>query len=151
MVWQAVVGYGQTAGGVMGDASVGGGRVFVWSNNSFNHGKPIDKHPITVKALNAATGVSEWVVTKAQPAGISMAGFLSKDVYLVPSLDGRVRAYHAQDGKKLWTSPEDKRAIGASLSVAGDTLYVGRGLPKAFDGDDKAGGGVFAYRPDGGR
>jgi polyvinyl alcohol dehydrogenase (cytochrome) len=151
VVWQSVVGYGQTAGGIMGDASVGDGRIFVWSNNSFNHGKPIDTFRMTVKALNANSGETVWSLPNSQPAGISTAGFLSKDVYFVPSLDGRVRAYHAGDGKLLWTSPEGEPAIGATLNVSGDALFVGRGLPKAFDGDDAAGGGVFAYSSTQGR
>ena len=147
IAWQSAVGYGEIGGGIMADASVGDGRVLVWSNNSFDPAKrkPGDC-PMSVKALDAATGAALWTLPKPAPAGVSSAGFLSKDVYFVPSLDGRIRAYRAVDGKLLWTSPEEGGSLGASLSVSGDLLCAGLGVPEMFGGKGKT-GGVSAYAP----
>jgi hypothetical protein len=50
----------------------------------------------------------------------------------------------------VWTSPEGEPSVGASLTVAGDTLFTGRGLPKVYGGNEK-GSGVYAYTPGPGR
>ena len=78
---------------------------------------------------------------------MTAAGFLSKDVYFVPSLDGRIRAYRAGDGRLLWHSSEEAASLGASLSVSGDILCAGRGVPEMFGGKGKAAPGVWAYAP----
>ncbi|HEX7899628.1 MAG TPA: PQQ-binding-like beta-propeller repeat protein [Planctomycetota bacterium] len=147
-VWQAAVGYGELAGGILADASVADGRVLVWSNNSFNPytRKPGDC-PMSVKALDAATGATLWALPKPQPAGVTAAGFLSKDVYFVPSLDGQIRAYRAGDGRLLWMSPEEDASIGASIAAGGGVLCAGRGVPEMFGGKGKTGHGVWAYAP----
>jgi polyvinyl alcohol dehydrogenase (cytochrome) len=110
-------------GALVADASVGGGRVFLWSD------------PARVKAVDAETGTPVWSLPHPRAAGGSGAGFLAKDVYFVPSLDGRIRACHADDGRPLWLSPEERSSIGASLAVAGDILLAGRG------------DGLYAYAP----
>ena len=99
---------------------------------------------MTIKALDVATG-DFWALPKAQATGVTSAGFLSRDVYFVGSLDGQVCAYSAKDGKKLWSSPKDQPSVGSSLAVAGDTLYFGGGVPKMFGGKEQGGAGVFAY------
>lgn len=148
VVWQTAVGYGEIGGGIMADASVGEGRVLVWSNNSFDPGKrKADEFPMSVKALDAATGAPVWSLPKPAPAGVTAAGVLSRDVYFVPSLDARLRAYRAEDGKLLWISPEDRASIGASLSVGDDVLCAGRGVPELFGGRGSSGFGVWAYAP----
>ncbi len=145
-VWTAVVGYGEIAGGIMADASVGGGRIYVWSNNSYDPAKrEAEKTPMTVQALDAASGARVWSVPQAMPAGGNAAGFLSKDAYFVGSLDGRIRAYAVRDGKPLWTSPEGDASVGASLSIADGVLLVGRGVPKMFGGNAREAYGLWAY------
>ena len=99
---------------------------------------------LNVKALALADGAPLWVVNVARATGVTGAGMLAKDVYFVPSVAGIVRAYHAANGKELWHSPDDQLACGASLAVAGDTLFVGRGLPEMFGGNKK-GNGLQAF------
>lgn len=81
---------------------------------------------------------------KAQPAVLVSAGFLAGDVYFVGSLDGMVRAYDAETGKKVWTS-EAHGPVSSSLWVEEDTLLWGTGVPERFGGA-KDGYGVVAYR-----
>ena len=146
VVWQATIGYGEIGGGIMADGAVTADRIFVWSNNSYEpSSRDAEKTPMTIKALDAATGATVWALPKAQAAGVTSAGFLSRDVYFVGSLDGQVCAYSAKDGKKLWSSPNDQPSVGSSLTVAGDTLYFGGGVPKMFGGKEQGGAGVFAY------
>lgn len=149
IVWQTVVGYGGGGGGIHGAASIGGGRVFVWSNNSYAYGKPAKKYPMNVKALDAATGQTIWVRSSAQPASATGAGFLSGDVYFVPSLDGKIRAYSAANGESLWSGSAGG-AIASSLWVEDGRLYAAAGLPKAFGGGGQ-GGSVVAFAPRGGQ
>ena len=147
IVWQTTVGYGEIGGGIMADAAVKDGKVFVWSNNSYQpKSRKADETPMTIKAVDAATGIPSWILPKAQPAGVTSAGFVSEDVFFAGSLDGRVRAYSAKDGKTLWSSPEGQASVGSSLTVSGDTLYFGAGVPKVFGGNDQGGNGVFAYK-----
>ena len=140
-VWQTVIGYGAKGGGIDSEASVGPDAIYVWSNNSYEYGKPPMEHPITIKALDPATGTAKWTDPAAQPAGTTSAGFLSNDVYLVGTLDGKIRAYRSADGQNIWTSPSHG-SISAPLSVVGNTLYFSSGLPSKF-GMGK--GVVFAY------
>ena len=142
-VWHTTVGYGSVGGGMRGEASVANGRVYVWSNNNYEDKNPTE-HPVTVKALDAATGKNLWVNDKAQPAIGTAAGFLANDVYFVGSLDGTVHAYRATDGQPVWTSPT-QGSIGSSLWAVGDSLYFGAGVPMKFGGGP-ATNGLYAYR-----
>lgn len=141
-VWVSNIGYGSKGGGIHAEASVGDGIIYVWSNNSYNYGEPPEKHPINIKAIDAATGAYRWVNPGVQPAGVTSAGFLTNDVYFVGSLDGQVRAYRASDGKKLWTS-QTHPSVSSSLLVSGNTLFFAAGVPKPFG--TRQGHGVFAY------
>ena len=141
-VWHTTVGYGSVAGGIRGEASVGNGQVFVWSNNNYKDSEPT-KHPISVKALNAADGRVLWFVDKAQPAIGTAAGVLTNDVYLVGSLDGTLSAYATTGGKQVW-STKAPGSVASSLAVGGNTLFVGTGIPKMFGGL-ASGNGVSAY------
>lgn len=142
VVWQTVVGYGAKGGGIHAEAAVGPDAIYVWSNNSYTYNLDPAKHPITIKALDPATGQARWTLPKAQPAGTTTAGFLSNDVYLVGTLDGKIRGYRASDGQKIWTSP-GHGSISAPLNVTGNTLYFSAGLPSQFG---MGPGTVYAYR-----
>jgi polyvinyl alcohol dehydrogenase (cytochrome) len=143
IVWQTFVGFGAVGGGIHAEASVGDGKVYVWSNNSYTYGEPPKKFPITIKALDAATGENLWFNDKAQPAAIPAAGMLANDVYFVGSLDGTLGAYSASDGKQLW-STQYGGAIATPLNVVGNTLFFGTGVPKMFGGQP-GGNGMVAY------
>jgi polyvinyl alcohol dehydrogenase (cytochrome) len=142
-LWKIVLGYGQTGGGIMTEASIGPDAIYLWSNNSYRHGDPA-KSKMDVAAVDPATGEWIWNKPEAQPAGSQTAGFLTRDVYFVPSLDGRVRGYRASDGRSVWTSGAHA-AIGSSLWIEGDTMLFGSGLPKQFGGDGQI-EGLIAYR-----
>ena len=131
--------------GIRGEAGIGSDRVLVWSNNNYIDGKPPEQFPITVKALDSATGATLWFKDKAQPAVGWSGGFLANDVFFVGSLDGTLKAYSAEDGRVLWTG-QAPAAVGSPLVVTGDTLLVGYGIPKAFGGVETR-SGVAAFRP----
>jgi polyvinyl alcohol dehydrogenase (cytochrome) len=140
-VWASLVGPGGVGGGIRGEASIGTDRLFIWSNDGMG-GMP-QQHPITVAALDLATGKTLWSVPKAQPAIGQSGGFLSNDVYFVGSLDGTIKAYRAADGQVLMTV-QAPGPIASSLFVQGDTLIFGTGVPAAFGGK-QGGSGVSAY------
>lgn len=143
-VWSTVVGYGHIGGGIHAEASIGDDRVLVWANNAYPYGKPM-QHPMDVKAVDIASGEYLWVNPKAQPALLISAGFLAGDVYFVASLDGKIRAYAAQDGTLLWTSP-DVAPVASSLWVEQGRLYAGVGAPAQWGGRDGT-GALVAFAP----
>ncbi|MEX1023767.1 MAG: PQQ-binding-like beta-propeller repeat protein [Planctomycetota bacterium] len=141
-VWTSTLGYGNVGGGILAEASIGRDAIFFWSNNSFTHEKPKD-HPMDIAAVDATTGHWRWVKQKAQPAALRTAGYLANDVYLVPSLDGRIRGYRADDGETVWTSGEHG-SIGSSLCVDRGRLLFGTGIPESLGGIAK-GKGLVVY------
>lgn len=143
-VWATSIGYGGVDGGMHGEASIGEGRVLAWSNNGYHHGMNPDKHPISVKALDASTGKHLWVKNHAQPAAI-VPGYLANDVYFVGSLDGTLQAYGAADGKQLWKIKNPSPII-SWLWVKDNSLYLGGGVPGVLGKwTDKGENGMFAY------
>ncbi len=144
-VWSNFVGYGAAGGGIHADAAIANSTVYAWSNNNYTYAAPPEKHPITVMALDAATGQPRWRVEgdKSQPANVPASGVLANDAYFVGSLDGRFRAYRASDGKKVWTSPQHGE-IGTAPVFVGNSMYFGVGVPKMFG--NLKGNGVYAYR-----
>ena len=148
IVWTNVIGYGGFGGGIMGEAAVGGGRIYVQSNNNFD---PMNDDPVqnkaNVSAIDAATGAYTWSLPQAKPAASHSGDFLAGNVFFTGALDGKVRAYDAENGSLVWTSP-GHGSIASALNVANETLLFGTGLPKMMGGN---GGrtGVFAYRTQG--
>jgi polyvinyl alcohol dehydrogenase (cytochrome) len=143
-VWSTFVGYANIGGGIRGSASVNSGRILVWSNNSYIDGKDPIKFPLTVKALDAATGANLWTDDKAQPANGAAAGYLANDVFFVGSLDGTIQGYSATDGKTVF---KDKLpgAVGSSPVVDNDSVYVGVGVPKDNSGSSGQ-SGLFVFK-----
>jgi polyvinyl alcohol dehydrogenase (cytochrome) len=142
-IWATTVGDGAIGGGIHGEASVGDGQIIIWGNNAFPYAEPGD-HPMDIAAVDIASGNYKWIVPDAQPALQISAGSIASDVYFVGSLDGKVRAYRTSDGKKLWTSPIAHGSVGSSLTVDGNMLFWGSGVPGNFGG--KPPFGVIAYR-----
>jgi len=148
IVWATGISSGGTLGGMHAEASVGPNMILAWGNDSFGISQtagtasPAD-HPLTIKALDPATGKPQWVIPNAQPAALRSPGFLSNDVYLVGSLDGKVRGYRTSDGQQMWTSLLHG-SIGSGLNVVGDSLYFGTGVLKLFGGNEQ-GNGVVGY------
>ncbi len=142
-VWNATIGFGEVGGGIHSEPSVTVDRLLIWSNNSFAFKDP-EGHPMNVAALHPANGGYVWMNREIQPAAVRTSGFLAGDLYFVPSLDGRVRAYRADDGEPVWTSGSHD-SIASSVKVAGGMLFFGTGVPESFGGDGGA-GSVVAYR-----
>ncbi len=143
-VWNTRVGYGGVAGGIHAEAAIGADAIYVWSNNGYRYGMPPAEVPLTVKALDAATGANLWVIPQAQPAAVPASTFLANDVAFVGSLDGIVRAYRAADGEQLWRS-QSHGAIAAAPVAVDDTLYLPVGVPQNFGGGP-APNGLIAYQ-----
>lgn len=143
-VWSAFIGFGQIGGGIRGEASIGGDRIYIWSNNSYIGVNPPEDFPMSVRALDAATGRNIWFYDRAQPAGGTAAGFLMNDVYFVGSLEGTIHAYNASTGEILWVD-KVPGAIASSITVHNDMLYAGTGVPRIFGGstDSRA---IVAFR-----
>jgi outer membrane protein assembly factor BamB len=136
MIWRAKAGSGDLPANIRADGAIGGGRVLLWSNQP-------DDQAMDIQAITAASGKPAWSTTEPHVAGVDSPGFLARDVYLVGALDGKVRAYRAGDGRKIWTSSETG-PIASALAVAGDALYFGVGTPRNLNGSNR-GGGVFAF------
>jgi len=148
IVWATGVSNGGVLGGMHAEASVGPNMILAWGNDSFGINQtagtasPTD-HPLTIKAMDPGTGKPQWVIPKAQAASLRSPGFLSNDVYLVGSLDGKIRAYRTSDGQQMWTSLMHG-SIGSGLNVVGDSVFFGTGVPKLFGGNEQ-GNGVVGY------
>lgn len=148
-VWHTQVGYGGVGGGIRGEASIGSGAIYAWSNNSWSDTKALmpSQRPINVEALDPATGHRLWADNGAQPAMGSSAGVLAGDVYFVGSLDGTIQGYAASDGKVVYkTVVPSNASVSSPLTAANGMLFVGVGAPAKFNGTgDVNGTGVYAY------
>lgn len=142
-IWSTTVGDGAIGGGIHGEGSVGDGQIIIWGNNAFPYSAPGD-HPMDIAAVDPSTGGYKWVVPDAQPALQISAGFIASDVYFIGSLDGKVRAYRTSDGKKLWTASNPHGSVASSLTVDGNMLFWGSGVPGNFGG--KGPFGLIAYQ-----
>ena len=65
-LWHTTVGYGSVGGGIRGEASVGDGQVFVWSNNNYLDSEPT-QHPISVKRWTLQTAAFFGFMTRRSP------------------------------------------------------------------------------------
>jgi polyvinyl alcohol dehydrogenase (cytochrome) len=143
LVWTTGISNGGTLGGMHGEVSIGPDRILAWGNEDFGGMMPPEQHPMTIKALDPATGKILWAMPKAQPAVLKSPGFLSNDLFLIGSLDGKIRAYRTSDGQLLWTSMQHG-SISSGLLVQGASLYFTTGVPKIF-GDNGLGSGIVGY------
>ncbi|HEV7265202.1 MAG TPA: PQQ-binding-like beta-propeller repeat protein [Falsiroseomonas sp.] len=130
-VWSSSIGYGGVDGGMHGEASIGRDRIIAWSNNNYSHTTPPAQSNLSIKALDPATGRYLWVNDNAQPALLFSAGFLADDVYLLGSLDAKLRAYSAGDGQQVW-SADLPGPVTSALSGDGGRVLLGTGAPGVF-------------------
>lgn len=138
ILWERPLTAGGAQGGVMASAAVADGTVFVASNDA--------SQSADLVALGADTGDELWRVgVGAHVTGpVTWAGGV---LYLADD-SGRIAAYDAGDGTRLWAHEVPFPAAGG-ISVADGTVYAGWGWWLAGRPDD-ADGGLIAFRPAGG-
>ena len=136
-VWQQKVGKGSSGGGVLWGIAVDGERVYV--PNGFFDPKDRDSSG-GMAAIRLNDGAAIWS-TPNPPCGGRQACKPShpaavtaiSDVVFSGTMDGRLRAYAAQDGKVLWEFDTARefptvngvKANGGSMSNAGPTVVGG--------------------------
>lgn len=142
-VWKTTISYGGELGGMHDAASIGKDKIFAWGNNNYSPEKKPEEAAMNITALGLDNGDFIWDNHKAQPAALTTAGLLANDVYLVPSLDGKIRGYSVNDGKKIWESSGDEGSIATDVRPHSNKLFFGVGVPEKFGG--KSGNGMVAY------
>ena len=147
MAWFSYVGYGGVGGGVHGTAAVEGDRVFVWSNNSYQYGKPAGESPMDVAAVKLDDGMYDWINPTAQPASTTGGGAVAAGSYFVPCLDGVVRGYAIADGKLTHAAKVPTGSPTSTGLVAADGLLLsGGGLNKEYAPNPGTFKGIVAWK-----
>jgi polyvinyl alcohol dehydrogenase (cytochrome) len=137
MVWQQKVGKGTSGGGVLWGIAVDGERVYV-PNGFFDPKEPDSSGGMA--AIQLKDGAAIWTAPNppcgdrqackpSHPAAVTAIS----DVVFSGTMDGRLRAYSAQDGKVLWEFDTARdfptvngvKANGGSMSNAGPAVVGG--------------------------
>ncbi|HEX6424531.1 MAG TPA: PQQ-binding-like beta-propeller repeat protein [Acidimicrobiales bacterium] len=134
VLWERQLTEGGLQGGVMASAAVAGGTVFVTSNEA--------SRDAVLAALAADTGDELWRVD----VGAHVTGPVTwaSDVVYVADDSGRIAAYDAGDGGRLWSHAVPFPAAGG-IAVVDGTVYAGWGWWLASE-PDGADGGLIAFR-----
>jgi polyvinyl alcohol dehydrogenase (cytochrome) len=138
ILWERPLTRGGTQGGVMASAAVAGGTVFVTSNDASRDADMV--------AIDADTGEEVWRVG----VGAHVTGPVTwaNGVLYVSDDSGRIAAYAAEDGSRLWSHDVPFPAAGG-VAVVDGTAYAGWGWWLAGAPPD-ADGGLIAFRLAGG-
>jgi polyvinyl alcohol dehydrogenase (cytochrome) len=138
ILWERPLTQGGTQGGVMASAAVSGGTVYVTSNDA--------SRDADLVAIDAGTGEELWRV----PVGAHVTGPVTwaNGVLYVSDDSGRIAAYDAAGGSRLWAYDVPFPAAGGAAVVDG-TVYAGWGWWLAGSPPD-ADGGLLAFSLDGG-
>jgi polyvinyl alcohol dehydrogenase (cytochrome) len=138
VLWEAPLTPGGLQGGVMASAAVAGGTVYVASNDR--------SQDADLVALDAGTGDEVWRV--GIEAHVTGPVTWANGVLYVADDSGRIAAYDAADGARLWAHEVAFPAAGG-ISVVDGTVYAGWGWWLAGE-PDGADGGLIAFRLGGG-
>ncbi|HET6949720.1 MAG TPA: PQQ-binding-like beta-propeller repeat protein, partial [Acidimicrobiales bacterium] len=139
ILWERKLTAGGLQGGVMASAAVAGGTIYVASN--------AESQNADLVALDAATGDEVWRVGVG--AHITGPVTWANDVVYVADDSGRIAAYDARDGERLWAYSVTFPAAGG-IAVVDGTVFASWGWWLASPPDD-ADGGLLAFGlPDGG-
>ena len=139
ILWEAPLTPGGTQGGVMASAAVADGTVYVTSNDA--------SRDADMAALEADTGEEVW---RAQ-LGAHVTGPVTwaNGVLYVSDDSGRIAAYDAADGSRLWSYDVPFPAAGG-IAVVDGVVYAGWGWWLANPPANADGGVIaFAVPPDG--
>ena len=133
ILWEAPLTAGGTQGGVMASAAVADGTVYVTSNDASREADMV--------ALDVDTGEEQWRVEVG--AHITGPVTWANGVLYVSDDSGRIAAYDAADGARLWSYSVPFPAAGG-IAVVDGVIYAGWGwwLAGAPDNPD---GGVIAF------
>jgi polyvinyl alcohol dehydrogenase (cytochrome) len=134
VLWEHTLTAGGLQGGVMASAAVADGTVFVTSNDASQDADMV--------ALDADTGHELWRVG----VGAHVTGPVTwaNGVLYLADDSGRIAAYAAADGARLWAHDVPFPAAGGIAVVEG-TVYAGWGWWLASAPPD-ADGGLIAFR-----
>jgi polyvinyl alcohol dehydrogenase (cytochrome) len=146
VVWETSLTKGSPLGGVMVTAAVHDGVIYVNSNKwrvfafvTTGENSPLDTS--STFAVDARDGTILWEAP--MPAPMFGALTYANGVVYHGTIDGTVHALSAKDGTELWHD-QPGGDIGSGFSVAGGSLYVGRGV-WFFTQPPMPNGGVIAY------
>jgi polyvinyl alcohol dehydrogenase (cytochrome) len=137
VLWEAELTPGGLQGGVMASAAVAESVVHVASNDSSQDADLI--------ALDADTGDERWRVGVG--AHVTAPVTWADGVLYLADDSGRIAAYDAADGARLWSHDVAFPAAGG-ISVVDGTVYAGWGWWLSSAPPD-ADGGLIAFRPGG--
>ena len=140
VVWQTRVGRGGALGGVHWGVAAGEGRVYAPVSDRVTPADPSGEARPGLHALDIATGAALW----SQPAppcaerrgcfaAFSSAPAAIPGAVFSGGLDGRLRAYAADDGRLLWefdtardfTTVNGVKARGGAIDGPGPTIAAG--------------------------
>jgi polyvinyl alcohol dehydrogenase (cytochrome) len=134
VLWAAELTEGGLQGGVMASAAVAGGTVFVTSNDA--------SQDAVLVALDADSGDEVW----RSDLGAHVTGPVTwaNEVLYVADDSGRIAAYDAAGGERLWSHEVAFPAAGG-IAVVDGTVYAGWGWWLAGAPEDPD-GGLIAFR-----
>ncbi len=166
IIWQKQVGRGGMMGGIHWGMATDSKTLYVPINDKDVYPKDKDKPAFPgVHAVNVADGKTIWSIIEKDicgtvnyvcAPGISAAITLIPGIVFGGSIDGRLHAYNAKSGEKLWEYKTDRefeavnnvKASGGTIDatgpvVVGNQLFVNSGYAKF---GEKAGNVLIAFK-----
>lgn len=142
LLWSRMLSPGSSLGGVIANAAVADGRVYVASNENYTLTQ--------MYALNAADGEVVWNVELQGPTygGLLRLGsvlFAGTSGNYSGTTAGQLLALDPDNGEQLWAA-DLEHARGGSLAAAGDSVFVPTGFHLFMDELEPIGGGLTAFR-----
>jgi polyvinyl alcohol dehydrogenase (cytochrome) len=142
LLWSRMLSPGSSLGGVIANAAVADGRIYVASNENFMFTQ--------LHALNAADGEVVW---KVQLQGPTYGGLLRLGSVLFAgtagnysgTVAGPLLALDPDTGAQLWAADLDHSRAGG-LAAAGDSIFVPTGFHLFMDNLEPIGGSLTAFR-----
>ncbi len=119
VAWEHKFGRGRSGGysfyfaPAIGSPTVGGGKVYISSNDGHLH------------AVDIASGKIAWETPQSHQLGYCGPLYRDGRVYQA-SLGGTVYCFDANDGKKLWKTGTGGAIYDSSPAFAGGNIYIGR-------------------------
>lgn len=148
LIWSTKIYTGKDSGsGIRGNAAVGNGYVYVWSNNGWDEDDLAEdrEFSLTVACLDANKGNIVWKQIQNSTGAVG-AGVLCNDVFIVGDMMGNLVGYKGDTGEIIWKSKVDNASVASSIIGNDNSIYVGVGVPKIYGGLPNK--GIYAYSID---